>query len=157
MSSSGANETRDAVDAPLQFQVTWDAQDALTIAAWWAETLHWQIEPTDSAFIERMIAEGYASPDDTTTHNGQLVWKGIAAISPDPTAGPSRERMLFIDVPEPKATKNRLHLDVRTGDRDAARAALELRGATYVDSHSQGPHAWHVMRDPEGNEFCVTD
>lgn len=143
--------------APLRFQLSWDAQDALTLAEWWAETLGWQVEPTDSAFIERMIAEGHASEDDTVIHRGQRVWKGAAAISLNPAGGPDRERMLFQDVPEPKSAKNRLHLDLRTGDFDAARQALEARGATYVASHSQGPHSWHVMLDPEGNEFCVTN
>jgi hypothetical protein len=60
--------------------------------------------------------------------------------------------MWFNRVPEPKTAKNRLHLDVRTltsVDEEVAR--LEGLGASVVqrfDSHT-------VMRDPEGNEFCV--
>jgi hypothetical protein len=38
------------------------------------------VEPTDEAFIRRMIAEGHASEEDTIVHNGSLVWKEGAAI-----------------------------------------------------------------------------
>jgi hypothetical protein len=148
-------------NAPRTVQVVVDTTDALTLADWWAQTLRWRVEPTDEAFVRRMLAEGAAREEDTTTHRGALVWRGAAAISPDPDGGPSRLRVLFQDVPEPKTVKNRLHLDVRAGggagSRDAARADLQARGARFVDTRSQGPHSWHVMTDPEGNEFCVSD
>ncbi|MVA74980.1 VOC family protein [Auraticoccus sp. F435] len=143
--------------APRTLQVVVDTADALTLADWWAETLQWTVEPTDEEFVRRMVDQGYATEADTTTHHGRLVWRGAAAITPDPEAGRDRLRVLFQDVPEPKTVKNRLHLDVRTGDKDAARAELEARGARYVATHSQGPMSWHVMLDPEGNEFCVND
>ncbi len=60
--------------------------------------------------------------------------------------------MWFNRVPESKSGKNRLHLDLRTltsVEEEVAR--LEELGASVVerfDSHA-------VMRDPEGNEFCV--
>jgi len=60
---------------PYEFQVTVDSSDPHTLADWWAETLGWEVEPSDEAFIRRMISEGYASEDDTTIHNGVLVWK----------------------------------------------------------------------------------
>lgn len=142
---------------PRAIQVAVDCADALTLADWWAETLGWQVEPTDEAFVRQMVEQGFATEDDTTTSHGKLVWRGAAAISPDPTGGRSRLRVLFQDVPEPKTVKNRLHLDVRTGDKDAARAELEARGARYVETGRQGPQSWHVMLDPEGNEFCVND
>jgi len=60
--------------------------------------------------------------------------------------------MWFNRVPEPKTAKNRLHLDLRTlTSMDEEVARLEELGARAVerfDSHV-------VMRDPEGNEFCV--
>jgi hypothetical protein len=66
--------------------------------------------------------------------------------------------MFFQQVPEPKTTKNRVHLDLRPDgdvDLDALRASLVERGATRIGGGQQGPHAWVVMQDPEGNEFCV--
>ena len=65
--------------------------------------------------------------------------------------------MLFQPVPEPKTAKNRMHVDINLAgaDLDEQRARLEARGARYVERHSQGPHTWYVMLDPEGNEFCI--
>ncbi len=62
------------------FQVTIDAADPHAQADWRAETLGWDLEPTDEDFIRRMIAEGYASDEDTKAHRGALVWKEGAAI-----------------------------------------------------------------------------
>jgi hypothetical protein len=93
------------------------------------------------------------------THNGRLVWRTGAAIRhPEPFPGGKPRRGLFQHVPEAKKVKNRLHLDVWVGaeQRDAARDALVARGATYLYSQSQGPHSWHTMADPEGNEFCIS-
>ena len=60
-------------------------------------------------------------------------------------------------VPDgPKQTKNRIHLDINPTDRDQA-AELErllALGATRVDV-GQGDVSWHVLADPEGNEFCL--
>jgi len=60
-------------------------------------------------------------------------------------------------VPEAKATKNRVHLDLHVGaeERDAKVDDLLERGATRLGEGAQGPHQWVVLADPEGNEFCV--
>ncbi len=61
-------------------------------------------------------------------------------------------------MPEPKTAKNRLHLDVHAGKegREATVARLESLGARRVEEVDRGPAGhWWVMRDPEGNEFCV--
>jgi hypothetical protein len=64
---------------------------------------------------------------------------------------------LFQEVPEPRAGKNRMHLDVRVGPerQEAEVTRLVGLGATELWRASQGPHAWVTMADPEGNEFCV--
>jgi hypothetical protein len=140
-----------------EFQVTQDCADPHTLADWWAETLGWQVEPSDEAFIRRMIEAGYASEDDTRVHGGWLVWKEGAAIRhPE---GPQRApRVLFQLVPEEKTVKNRMHLDVRVGadDLDAVVDKLTARGATLLHKGQQGPHTWVTLADPEGNEFCVS-
>jgi hypothetical protein len=141
------------------FQLAVDAQRPHDLADWWAQTLGWVVEPIDEAFIRQMIAEGYASEDDTTTHNGALVWRDGAAIRhPESLSGLARPRILFQRVPEPKATKNRWHLDVHVGEHNlkAQVASLSERGATVLHEGSQGPNSWVTMADPEGNEFCVT-
>ena len=138
----------------MDFQVTIDCAKPHELADWWAEALGWTVEPSDEAFIRRMIEAGHASEDDTTTHRGVLVWKEGAAInSPDP----GRPRVLFQEAPEGKTVKNRVHLDLRPGDGDPAAVVERLlaMGATELWRASQGPHKWVTLADPEGNEFCV--
>jgi hypothetical protein len=64
-------------------------------------------------------------------------------------------RLLFIQVPELKRGKNRVHLDLLADDRDAEEARLVALGATVVARHDESDESWTVMRDPYGNEFCV--
>jgi predicted enzyme related to lactoylglutathione lyase len=78
----------------------------------------------------------------------------------DPAGGGAS--LYFMKVPEPKAGKNRLHLDLLTaGSMDAEVARLARAGAEVVEvrrdpDSMDNPDTWTVMRDPEGNEFCVT-
>jgi len=136
------------------FQVTIDSREPHTQADWWAETLGWQVEPSNEDFIRSMVDQGMATDDDTTTHNGVLVWKAGAALKPPEPGAP---RVLFQWVPEVKTVKNRVHLDIRIGDDDldAVVARLAGRGATELHRGNQGPSVWVTMTDPEGNEFCV--
>jgi hypothetical protein len=68
--------------------------------------------------------------------------------------------ILFIEVPEAKSVKNRIHFDLRSTDLTQQEEVDRLRGigATEVaDRRGQyGPGTgWVTMADPEGNEFCV--
>jgi hypothetical protein len=142
---------------PMDFQVTVDAAAPHDLADWWAETLGWEVEPSDETFIRKMIDQGYATDDETLVHHGALVWKVGAAIVYPGGPGSGRSRVLFQLVPEAKTVKNRVHLDVRPGSADAEAivAGLVARGATELWRGAQGPHHWVTMADPEGNEFCV--
>lgn len=67
-------------------------------------------------------------------------------------------RLAFQQVPEAKASpKNRLHLDLQVTDLVGAAAEAEALGATRASTLED--HAdltgFVVMRDPEGNEFCL--
>jgi hypothetical protein len=150
------------------FQVVQDSSDPHVQADWWAETLGWEVEAQDEAFIRRMIEQGYATEADTTVHKGKTVWKEGAAIY-HPDGLERAPRVLFQLVPEGKPGEpttdrpadgrrhNRQHLDIRIGDddRDEVVAKLIARGATKLWEGQQGPHTWVTMADPEGNEFCV--
>jgi hypothetical protein len=140
-----------------QFQVVQDSADPHTLADWWAETLGWEVEPSDEAFIRRMIDEGHATDSQTKVHNGSLVWKEGAAIR-HPDGLDRAARVLFQLVPEKKTVKNRMHLDVRVGadDADTVVDKLTARGARFLHKGRQGPHSWVTLADPEGNEFCVS-
>ena len=144
----------------LNIQIAVDCKNPHDLADWWAETLDWAVEPQDEAFIRSMIEKGYATEAETITHHGKLVWKDGAAIRPKEeldAKAPAR-RLLFQTVPDQKTLKNRVHWDVRLDgrDKDEVRAELEARGATFLWTASQGPHEWHTMADPEGNEFCIS-
>jgi predicted enzyme related to lactoylglutathione lyase len=65
--------------------------------------------------------------------------------------------LYFQRVPEPKTVKNRLHVclqpDIR---RDTEVDRLLGLGATFHEDHrNPDGTGWAVLRDPEGNEFCV--
>jgi len=75
----------------------------------------------------------------------------------DPETG---HRLLFIEVPEPKSVKNRVHLDLRPreGTRDEEVERVVALGATVVADFRDrwGPGTgWVVLADPEGNELCI--
>jgi Glyoxalase-like domain len=137
------------------FQVTVDSADPHAMADWWADALGWQVEPSDEAFIRKMVDAGHAADSDTTTHHGVLVWKAGQAINHPAGSAP---RVLFQLVPESKTVKNRMHLDVRVGAENIENEVTRLTaaGATELWRDRQGPHWWVTMADPEGNEFCVS-
>jgi hypothetical protein len=144
----------------LNIQIVMDCKNPHELADWWAETLDWAVEPQDEGFIRSMIEQGYATESETKTHNGKLVWRTGSAIRPveELDAKAPARRLLFQTVPEEKTVKNRVHWDVRIGsrDKDQVRAELEARGAKFLWTAGQGPHSWHTMADPEGNEFCIS-
>lgn len=88
-------------------------------------------------------------------------WLAALGYRPDPDeprqiVDPQGRRptLWFQQVPEPKAVKNRVHLDVFLHDAAAAerrRDELVARGGTAVQRY---PDFW-LMADPEGNEFCL--
>jgi hypothetical protein len=65
--------------------------------------------------------------------------------------------LVFSPTTEPKAGKLRLHIDVNATDRDqdAELERLLKLGARPADIGQTGEEPWHVLADPEGNEFCL--
>jgi hypothetical protein len=119
-----------------QVQVTFDCAEPGRVASFWAETLGYQAEYDDE--------------------------NGSAAAMDPMGAGP---RLYFQRVPEGKVVKNRVHLDVRVGTGlvgEERLAALEAEcarllplGAERVELLYDGTNSCIVMRDVEGNEFCL--
>jgi Glyoxalase-like domain len=71
--------------------------------------------------------------------------------------GPVVPTIEFARVPDPKSSKNRLHLDVcpiEGSQQDELERLLAL-GATRVDVGQGDGRSWSVLADPEGNEFCL--
>ncbi|MFG2566502.1 VOC family protein [Streptomyces sp. NPDC048567] len=113
-----------------------DCHDPERLAAFWCEVL------------------GFTVLDRTDTMVEISSW--------DPTAEDIRARQMpptiyFQRVPDTKAVKNRLHLDVSPIDSstEAEVTRLLTLGATRVDIGQGEGRSWVVLADPEGNEFCV--
>ena len=69
-----------------------------------------------------------------------------------------RHHVLFIEVPDRKQVRNRIHFDLRPaeGSRDDELARLLGLGAVQVDDlRNPDGTGWVVLADPEGNEFCI--
>ena len=68
-------------------------------------------------------------------------------------------KLLLQAVPEPKSTKNRMHLDIEIADVESEASRLEALGARRLEPGVRTEHgtSWVIMADPEGNEFCVCD
>ena len=82
---------------------------------------------------------------------------GVVEIGPREGFGGLQPTLIFLPTTEPKAGKSRLHFDVNATDRDqdAELERLLKLGARPADIGQTGEESWHVLADPEGNEFCL--
>ncbi|OJF15454.1 VOC family protein [Couchioplanes caeruleus] len=134
----------------LRVDLTFDCAGARSLAEFWKLALGYEDEPPPAPFATReewVASFGVPEEED----------EGDGAWLHDPSgAGP---RLTFLEVPEPKVAKNRLHIDVRVGkspdqwERILAKVAELVAAGGRVLAKFEGHHV--VMADPEGNEFCV--
>ncbi len=82
---------------------------------------------------------------------------GYLEIGPGEGFGGLQPTLIFSPTTEQKTTKLRLHIDINPTDRDqdAELERLLALGARPVDIGQPGDASWHVLADPEGNEFCL--
>jgi hypothetical protein len=78
-------------------------------------------------------------------------------IGPEAGFGGAAPTLVFGRVPDLTPGKLWLHIDLNPTDRDqdAELARLLHLGATPADVGQTGDEGWHVLADPEGNEFCL--
>ncbi len=83
--------------------------------------------------------------------------EGYVEIGPREGFGGPRPTLFLIRNDEPKTGHNRLHIDVNPTDRDqdAELERLLAAGAELIDIGQPADASWHVLADPEGNEFCL--
>jgi hypothetical protein len=108
-----------------------DAADPNRLAAFWGEALGYVELGRDEGAIE--------------------IGPPVAGFGgPQPT-------LVFVPSSDPRTGKLRLHIDVNATDRDqdAELERLLALGARPADVGQVGTESWHVLADPEGNEFCL--
>jgi len=130
----------------VRVQVVIDCHDPDALAHFWADLLGYELEPPPP---------GYDSWEAWLTDHGipEAEWNSASAIVDPEGVGP---RIFLQRVPEPKATKNRLHLDVWVEDIPRATDAVEALGATRVGPLvTDSGEPYQVLLDPAGNEFCL--
>jgi hypothetical protein len=119
--------------------VVFDCRHPASLARFWAAALDgYRVAPYDEAELARLRAMGVNDPEDDPS----------VLVEPVSGVGP---RLWFTRVPEPKAVKNRVHLDLRAADVAGEAARLVALGAREL-ARVEG---WTVLADPEGGEFCV--
>ena len=107
-----------------------DSRDPEALAAFWAAVLDYRVLSREEGAVE---------------------------IGPDAGFGGAAPTLVFAPVPDPTPGKVRLHIDLNATDRDqdAELQRLLALGATPADVGQRGDEGWHVLADPEGNQFCL--
>jgi catechol 2,3-dioxygenase-like lactoylglutathione lyase family enzyme len=117
------------------FNVTFDALDPARLGRFWADVTGYSVSEEREDFVR------LRAPDE----------RGV-------------RHLLFFRVDDPTPGKNRVHVDLASRDAGAEISRLTGLGATLVDEpDGEGRPAWRegngtrwmVLRDPEGNEFCL--
>jgi catechol 2,3-dioxygenase-like lactoylglutathione lyase family enzyme len=141
----------------VTFHVTFDAHDPEKLADFWTTVLDYELQDPPKGFDTwEQFGEHIGMPRE---RRHDL----IAIVDPDDEKS---SRVLFQKVPEDKTVKNRVHLDVHVSagasdDDEAWRRVLAAvdklvaTGATVVGENNEPNGRCMVMRDPEGNEFCL--
>ena len=108
-----------------------DSRDPEALAAFWAAVLDYRV---------------LGREDD-----------GSVEIGPEAGFGGPAPTLVFGRVDDPTPGKVRLHIDLNATDRDQDEELERLLGlgATRADVGQSGDEGWHVLADPEGNEFCL--
>ncbi|MBV0917482.1 VOC family protein [Mycobacteroides chelonae] len=108
-----------------------DCRDPEALARFWCEVLDFVVlSREEDGSLEIGPREGFGGPQPTL----------FLSFSAEPCSG-----------------KSRLHIDVNPTDRDqdAELERLLKLGARPADIGQTGQEQWHVLADPEGNEFCL--
>jgi predicted enzyme related to lactoylglutathione lyase len=108
--------------------ITFDCVDAAGLARFWSAVLG---RPVDGSGTEEFAAVGIESATS-----------GVPGL-------------MFVKVPEAKATKNRVQVDLAAPDLAAEVERLLVVGATHVADRDDGGARWTTLANPEGNELDV--
>ncbi len=107
-----------------------ECQDPESLATFWCDVLDFVVLDEDHGALEIGPREGFGGPQPT---------------------------IILSPTEEPEPAKSRLHIDLNATDRDQDAELQRLLGlgARPADVGQTGDEQWHVLADPEGNEFCL--
>jgi hypothetical protein len=111
---------------------TFDCRDAFALSEFWKQVLGYDDVPGD--------------PNEPGDEECMIVGRD------------DEPRLLFVEVPEGKQVKNRVHLDLEPTDRDRdeeIERVIALGATPLHDLRKEDGSGWLVLADPEGNEFCI--
>jgi len=115
------------MSSPPRISVVLDCRDPDRLVPFWQEALAYQVVESFDGY--RVLAPAEAG------------------------SGPV---LILQSVPEPRAGKNRMHIDIHSADAPRFIESLqELGGQILGDRIDEFGIWWQTMQDPEGNEFCV--
>ncbi len=107
--------------------IAFDCTDAATLATFWAGVLSVEVDAEGNEFFAT-----------------------VNRAADGPT-------LMFLQVPEPRTVKNRLHLDLATADWATELDRLLTLGAQRLDEHDEYGTHWITLADPEGNVFDLAE
>jgi hypothetical protein len=118
-------------------EIVFDCEAAPALARFWAQMLDgYAVRPYDQAEIGRLAKLGLTPDTDPT----------VLVDGPGPI-------LCFQQVPDRKYENNRVHLDIAVADRRREVGRIRTLGGEVI----RETPGYTVMRDPEGNQFCVVE
>ena len=137
-----------------RIQIAFDAADPHRLARFWAAALGYDVEDHTDV-VTALLAAGRLREEEVLVDGDRRSFRDVTACRDPQGTGP---RLFFQRVPEPKSAKNRVHLDLQVGADaapDEVRRLVELGATVAWTTRDRGP-VTTTLRDPEGNELCVS-
>ena len=122
--------------------VTFSCAEPRQLGSFWANALGWPDEEPDEGFLQQLRDAGMDEREFT----------GFYVTRP-PDRG--RPRLLFQRREKSRPESYPIHLDLAADDREAEVARLTAAGASVIQTKAGASITFTIMRDPDGNPFCV--
>jgi predicted enzyme related to lactoylglutathione lyase len=129
---------------PYVGNVTFSSAAPRRLGAFWSEALGWPEQDVPEDFLQMLWDAGL----DRAEYEAYY-----AALNPDGT----RPRFLFQRREKSRPEHHPIHLDFWADDPEGEVERLGGLGAAVEQTKTAGDRTWTIMRDPEGNPFCVEE
>ena len=127
---------------PYVGNVTFSCAEPVELGRFWSQALGWPEEDVSDDFLQQLREAGVDEREFTAYYGTR-----------PPDGG--RPRFLFQRREKSRPDSYPLHLDFTADDREAELERLTALGATIVETKTNEQQTWTVIRDPDGNPFCV--